>query len=108
MNFIDLENEFDSLDLHVRQAQLLQEVVMETGANLHPVLDDLISEVLNRALADVEHFGRLLREFGQESFPGSSLTSAAPITSTAPITPNASMCSRSSSADNSTATTGSM
>ena len=108
MHFTTLEDEFDTLELHVRQAQLLQEVVMESGADLHPALDDLISEVLGRALADVERFGALLLQYGQEFLPGSSLTSAAPITSTAPTMPSAPMCSRSKSADSSTATTGSM
>ena len=108
MELIDLEDEFELLDLHVRQAQLLQEIAIDSTAQRRGVLDDLIIEVLNHALEDVERFGNLLRSLAQESFPGSSLTSAAPITSTAPITPSASMCSRSSSADSSTATTGSM
>ena len=108
MGFIDLEDEFDQLDLRVRQAQMLQEFIMDSDGQRRAVLDDLIAEVLNRALEDVERFGALLQRCSQESRDGSSLTMAAPITSTAPTTPSTPMCSRSSSADNSTATTGSM
>ena len=108
MDFIDLEDEFDLLDLHVRQAQLLQEFIIDGDSHRRAVLDDLMTEVLNHALEDVERFGNLLQRYSQESRDGNSLTSAAPITSTAPMIPGASIRSRSSSAESSTATTGSM
>ena len=108
MNICDLEDAFSPLDLHVRQAQLLQELGQELDARQRDILDVLLTEALDRALEDVEQFGGLLLNRDQESRDGSSLTMAAPITSTAPMTPNASIRSRSSSADKSTATTGSM
>ena len=108
MDYLDLEDEFIQLSLRIRQAQLLQEFILDSGGQRRAVLDDLIAEVLNQALEDAERFGALLERCSQESRDGSSLTTAAPITSTAPMMPNASMCSRSSSADSSTATTGSM
>ena len=108
MKYYELEDAFNPIDLHVRQAQLLQEFTSDLDAQQRDALDVLITETLKRALDDVERFGRLLLEYSQESLPGSSLTMAAPITSTAPITPSASICSRSNSADKSTATTGSI
>ena len=108
MDYIDLEDEFDLLDLHVRQAQLLQELILDGDSQRRAVLDDLLAEVLSRACEDAERFGNLLQRCDQEFRAGNSLTSAAPITSTAPMAPSASMRSRSNSAESSTATTGSM
>ena len=108
MKLYELEDAFNPLDLHVRQAQLLQEFALDLDAQQRDALDVLITETLKRALDDVERFSSLLLECTQESRPGSSLTMAAPITSTAPMTPSASMCSRNNSAESNTATTGSM
>ena len=108
MDFIALEDEFDLLDLHIHQAQFLQEFIVNSDRQRRAVLDELMTEVLDRILEDAERFAELLHRCNQESRDGSSLTIAAPITSTAPMTPSASIRSRSSSAESRTATTGSM
>ena len=108
MDYLDLEDEFSQLDLHIRQAQLLQEFIIDSEGQRRTVLDELITEVLVRAVEDAERFEAMLERCSQEFRGGSSLTTAAPITSTAPMNPSTPMCSRSTSADSSTATTGSM
>ena len=115
MDINKLEDQFGGIRRKIRQMQYLCEIINDCGAHQESEeklrffsFTELLTDVVRTTVRDAIDFENALHVLVQESFPGSSLTSAAPITNTAPMTPSASICSRSSNAESSTATTGSM